>query len=291
MSRSLCRWNQITIAWLATFCGLLLSAHVRAQTDVLERGTTGSTFRDCAECPEMVTLPAGQALIGSPPTELGREADEGPRYLLKITRPFAVGRFEVTFDEWEACVKAQVCRATPEGRDWGRGRRPVMYISWYDAQAYVLWLRQRTGKSYRLLSEAEWEYAARAGHSSVFVSGACLKTSQANFNGSAARYRYCAEDRGHYHAQTVPVGRFSPNAFGLHDMAGNLREWVQDCWAASYQFAPDHGEARKDGDCSYQVIRGGAWADEISAQRTALRGYHDSAGWTPLIGLRVARDL
>ncbi len=254
-------------------------------------GAVAEPFRDCPECPEMVTVPAGRALLGSSPWSRHHDADEGPRYMVNISHPFAVGRFEVTFSEWDACVQATVCRPLPEGHDWGRGQRPVMYVSWYDAQAYVQWLKLRTGQPYRLLSEAEWEYAARAGRSTTYVTGECISTQQANFNGQAAHQEPCEATAGVAHKGTIPVGQFAPNGFGLYDMAGNLSEWVQDCWHADHRWASTAGLPRESGDCRYRVTRGGSWADDATELRTARRSHHAAEDWNPVVGFRVAKDL
>jgi formylglycine-generating enzyme required for sulfatase activity len=142
----------------------------------------GETFRDCPDCPEMVVVPAGSFMMGSPASEANRQGDEGPQRTVKIGKPFAVGKFEVTFDEWDACVADGGCTQKPGDEGWGRGRRPVIYVSWYDAQEYTGWLSRKTGKSYRLLTEAEWEYAARAGTSTPFSTGATITPDQATLS-------------------------------------------------------------------------------------------------------------
>ena len=203
----------------------------------------GEVFRDCGECPEMVVIPAGEFMMGSPDSEPGRDADEGPLRRVRIGYPLAVGKFEVTFAEWDACVSAGGCNHRPNDKGWGRGSRPVVVVNWGDAQAYVKWLSRTTGQRYRLLSESEWEYAARAGTTTPLHTGSRITTAQANFSGN----------------QTVPVGRFGANLFGLHDMHGNVWEWVEDCWNRSYAGAPSDGSAWRSGECSRRVLRGGSW--------------------------------
>ena len=157
---------------------------------------------------------------------------------MTIARPFAVGKFEVTFAEWDACLSGGGCSHRPGDAGWGRGKRPVINVSWNDAKAYVAWLSRQTGRAYRLLSEAEWEYAARAGTTTPFSTGRTITSDQANFNSNRI---------GQYRQQTVPVGLFSANGFGLHDMHGNVAEWVEDCWHENYVGAPVDGSARTSG--------------------------------------------
>jgi formylglycine-generating enzyme required for sulfatase activity len=242
-------------------------------------------MRDCAECPAMVLVPAGEFTMGSPPDEPDRFNDEGPQRAVKIAAPFWVGKYEVTFGEWDACVAAGGCRTKPN--DWGRDNRPVVNLSWNDAKEYVGWLSQKTGKTYRLLSEAEWEYAARAGTKTPFslpapggsddIAGKGL----ANCNGCGRASR-----------KTAPAGSFKANEFGLYDTAGNVWEWVEDCWHDSYDGAPPHGSAWVNYDCSMRVLRSGAWNVEPrylrSAQRFGAAG-GGGGGGSRDIGFRVAR--
>ncbi|RTL66347.1 MAG: hypothetical protein EKK41_18840 [Hyphomicrobiales bacterium] len=249
---------------------------------------TGATFRDCAECPEMVVVSSGTFRMGGSEADLDQRPDELPAHLVKFAAPFAVGRFEVTFNEWEACVAGGGCQANPEPEDegWGRGRRPVINVSWSDAQTYVAWLTRKTGKTYRLLTEAEWEYAARAGSEAPFITGVRLTTEHANINpgevpdGTTQLYR----------ERTIPVGELPANAWGLHDMHGNVGEWVLDAWHDDYQDAPGDGSARtSEADDALRVIRGGSWYKPAQDCRLSSRARdlpdHRSAD----IGFRVAR--
>jgi formylglycine-generating enzyme required for sulfatase activity len=224
-------------------------------------------LRDCPECPEMVVVPAGTTWLAS-----GRN--------VTIAAPFAVGKFEVTFAEWDACVAcARRWGHRPDDRGWGRGRQPVIGVSWYAAQEYIAWLSQKTGKPYRLLSEAEWEYAAQAGtgREAVATSGA----GQANCRGCGSRWDGM---------QTAPVGSFAANAFGLHDMLGNVLEWTADCWNPSHAGAPADGSARTSGDCSIRVLRGGSWNNYPGDTRSASRSWDDALSRVSR-GFRVARTL
>ena len=227
----------------------------------------GRMLRDCPECPEMVVVPAGAASLAS-----GRD--------VFIAAPFAVGKFEVTFAEWDECVAQGGCGHRPDDEGWGRGRQPVINVNWYDAQAYVAWLSRKTGKSYRLLSEAEWEYAAQAwtGREAKAVRG----TKQVNCSGCGSRW----DNR-----QTAPVGSFLANAFGLNDMLGNVWEWAADCWNETHSGATAEGSARASGICSRRVLRGGSWGDDPVGTRSAFRNWYSSDLRYRYVGFRVARTL
>ena len=240
----------------------------------------GERFRDCAECPEMVVVPAGSFLMGSPESEWGRDGDEGPVHRVEIAEPFAIGVYEVTFAEWDACAADGGCGGyLPDDEGWGRGRRPVINVSWEDAQAYVRWLSAKTGKRYRLPSESEWEYAARAGTRTPFHTGETISTDQANCYGK------------YYRDQTVPVDTFGANEWGLHDVHGNVSEWTEDCWNNSYAGAPTDGSVWTNGDCSRRVLRGGSWYITPSFLRAANRIRNTTGYRSDSIGFRVARTL
>jgi formylglycine-generating enzyme required for sulfatase activity len=249
----------------------------------------GGTFRDCDDCPEMMVLPAGTFTMGSPASEKERNDDEGPQHKVTIPRPFAVGKFEVTFAEWDACVAGSGCNGyRPNDEGWGRGESPVINVSWDDAKAYVEWLAKTTGENYRLLSEAEWEYAARAGTTTPFATGETITTDQANFDGNAT---YNGSRRGKYRGKTTPVATFDANSFGLHDLHGNVWEWVEDCYNDSYLEAPTDGTARTNEDCGLRVLRGGSFGKEPRLLRSAYRVWFDPSYRHDAIGLRVARTL
>ena len=243
----------------------------------------GHVFRDCPECPEMVVVPAGSFMMGSPAHQKGRGNDEGPRHRVTIVKPFAVGKYEVTFAEWDTCLAAGGCGGhRPNDVAMGRGRRPVINVSWEDAQAYVQWLSKKTGKRYRLLSEAEWEYAARAGTTTPFHFGSTISTSQANYIGSFAK--------GGYRGKTTPVGSFPANGFGLHDVHGNVFEWMEDCYK-NYTGAPSDGSAWTSTNCRERVLRGGSWNATSGNIRSAFRFWDRSGFRNYAIGFRVARTL
>ena len=249
----------------------------------------GARLRDCETCPQLVVVPLGSFMMGSPDSEWGRFNNEGPQRRVTIAEPFAVSVYEVTFGEWDACVNEGGCNGyQPHGEGWGRGGRPVINVSWDDARAYVKWLSQRTGKRYRLLSESEWEYVARAGTMEPFHTGATISADQANYDSS---YTYVSGQKGRYRGRTVQVGTFSPNAFGLHEVHGNVWEWTQDCWNEDYTGAPADNRAWETGECEQRVLRGGSWGDVPWLLRSADRGKNEPGIRDPKIGFRIARTL
>ncbi len=279
----------------------------RERAALARKWPAGRTFRECDACPEMIVVPAGSFTMGSPASEESRDDSEGPVHRVTIGAPFAVGKYEVTRGEFSRFVEATghstgySCN-TYEGDEWkdrpGRGwrnpgyrqdeRHPVACVSWDDAQAYVGWLSKKTGKPYRLLSEAEWEYAARAGTMSPFHFGPTISTDLANYNGT---HPYSSGRKGVYRKKTVPAGSFPANGFGLHDVHGNVYEWVEDCWNGSYRGASSDGSAWASGDCSVRVLRGGSWFNVPRNLRSAKRirsgtGYRDVS-----VGFRIARTL
>ena len=252
-------------------------------------GAPGESFRDCDMCPAMVSVPAGSFPMGAPESEPWSNTNERPQRTVSVPA-FAASAYEVTFAEWDRCVAEGGCGGySPDDEGWGRGNRPVINVSWDDAQLYVAWLSRKTGETYQLPTEAEWEYAARAGTTSPFNTGGTISPQQANFDG---RYGYPDgfNDGGLYRRQTVPVGSFAPNTFGLHDVHGNVWEWVQDCYG-SYGNAPSDGRASEGGDCSVRVSRGGSWDYDPRDLRSAYRGGNDSGLRSDISGFRVVRTL
>ena len=369
--------------------GLAGPGRAEAEARGKQVGPPGTRFRDCPECPEMVVAPAGRFMMGSPWWEVFRWPSEGPVHEVAMAHPFAVGVYEVTFGEWDACVSGGGCGGyRPDDEGWGRGSRPVVNVGWNDAQAYVRWLSGRTGEGYRLPSESEWEYAARAGTQTKYfwwgeeigLNRADLETCvELSMHGSGEdarmvarwekspmqesrwltkgdvprcerwknermwlvgwedaqayvawlsrktgeRYRLLHESQwdgearagtgtGYFwwgdgneteralanyggvlydKGRTAPVGSFPANAFGLHDVHGNVWEWVEDPWHDSYHGAPSDGRAWGSGDCGERVMRGGSWLSDLPDLRSASRiGY--AAGRRGLsVGFRVARTL
>lgn len=275
---------------------LLLSTHAAAQTaqrrQADDAAGTGRIFRDCATCPEMVMVPAGSFMMGSPESEIGRGSNEGPQR--KVTmRGFAIGKYEVTFAQWDACAAEGGCAHKPGDETWGRGKRPVINVSWHDARELVAWLSRKSGKPYRLPTEAEWEYAARSIADASephppFSTGSTINYRQANYD---ANFVYADGKMGLYRQKTVEVGTFRRNAFGLHDTHGNVWEWVEDCYRDSYRGAPADGAAVAARDCSLRILRGGAWNYYPQLLRSAYRYATAPEIRLDMVGLRVARSL
>jgi formylglycine-generating enzyme required for sulfatase activity len=252
-----------------------------------EAKTTGRIFQDCSDgCPQMVVIPSGRFLMGSQLYDR-----EQPLHPVRFDTAIAVGRFETTFEEWDACVRGGGCvhNSTPSDEGWGRGRRPVINVSWNDAKDYVSWLSRKTGKTYRLLTEAEWEYAARAGSTTTYSWGDKIDCGKASYDGG--RGSDCAARTGWFSPRgTQLVGTYSANQWGLHDMLGNVWEWCEDNWHPDYRWAPDDGSAWRGGDASTRILRGGAWNYSPSGLRSADRNWFPPDGRTSFIGLRVARQ-
>ncbi len=244
------------------------------------RRAPGTAFRDCAVCPEMVIVPAGRFAMGQSHGDSSAEAWERPARPVAIGA-FALGKYEVTFEEWDACVAEGGCSERLDDKGWGRGRRPAIGPSWNDAKGFAAWLSRKTRKAYRLPSEAEWEYAARAGAATRFPWGEEAGRGHANCHD-------CITPRIE---RTAPVGSYSANAFGLHDMIGNTWEWTEDCWHDSHAGAPGDGRPRLDGQCLGRVVRGGSWVEQARSIRVSARtllpaGFRGGPGY---IGFRVAR--
>ena len=290
-------------------------AALRPEADPPRPGVRdGETFRHCPICPEMVVIPAGEFSMGSPMSEEGREGDEGPQHLVRVQR-FALGRYEVTRGEYAAFAAAtgrdgNGC-STLRDSSWDLAARaswrspgfpqtdehPAVCMSWDDARAYVRWLSQETGRNYRLPSEVEWEYAARAGTATSRYWGDGASGQCANSNGADAAFAQRWEDWTVASCNdgwvfTAPVGTFGANQFGLFDVLGNAREWVEDCWHDSYRDAPSDGRAwTSGGDCSIRALRSGAWTYTPQLLRAANRGYGIAADRVHIRGFRVASTL
>jgi formylglycine-generating enzyme required for sulfatase activity len=243
----------------------------------------GDSFRECAkDCPEMVVVPAGEFMMGSPADEKDHYGNENPLHRVTIARPLAVSKFEVTFEQWDACVAVGTCAHVPDS-NMGRGTQPVINVTWDHVQQYVAWFSKMTGRPYRLLSEAEWEYAARAGTTTAYSWGDEIGKNNANCNGCGSEW----DSR-----LTAPVGSFAPNQFGLYDMHGNVWEWVEDCLHTNYEGAPKDGWAWiAQGDCNNRVIRGGSWIGYAVGLRSALRFWFTADDHGTDLGFRVARTL
>ncbi|MBV5275198.1 MAG: SUMF1/EgtB/PvdO family nonheme iron enzyme [Lamprocystis purpurea] len=237
--------------------------------------------------PAMVRIPGGTFLMGCQPGEAECTDAEKPAHRVSVPA-FELGKTEVTFADWDACVADSGCRHKPEDQGWGRDDRPVINVSWDDAQTYVKWLSRKSGQAYRLPSEAEWEYAARAGTTTAFSTGNCIR--QANYNGDSD-YANCGANTSVYLGKTQPVGSYPVNPWGLSDLHGNVWEWTQDCWNNNYRGAPSGGSAWTSGDCARRVLRGGSWGSFPWGLRSATRTDLDSGARYPHLGFRVARTL
>jgi formylglycine-generating enzyme required for sulfatase activity len=240
------------------------------------------TFRECsgAACPTMVVMPAGKFVMGSPPQNGGDE-QELPTHSVAIAKPFAVSKYEVPFKLWDVCVAQGYCDPNISDSGYGRGAYPVVNLTWDHAKQYVSWLSRITGKPYRLLSEAEWEYAAHAGTQTQYSWGDDIGKGNANCKGCDRRY-----------PMPMLVGSFAANQFGLHDMHGNVWEWVEDCHPQNYEGAPEDGSAWTEGNnCSRREVRGGGWEANPKELRATYRYSTDHESRFKELGFRVARDL
>jgi formylglycine-generating enzyme required for sulfatase activity len=238
--------------------------------------------------------------MGTPVSEPKSEDRERPQHDVTISRPFAIGIFEVTFDEWDACVAAKGCNNfRPDDERWGRNKRPVIHVNWYDANAYVQWLRQVTHEDYRLPSEAEWEFAARGGTTTAYSFGddeddlcGFANAADASLNAGPNQGYLPLDCNDGFGAETAPVGSFQPNPYGLYDMHGNVWEWLADCWNESYAGVPVDGSAWTKGDCNRRVLRSASWVDAKGGSlRSGHRGRIDASMRSNNLGFRVARSI
>jgi formylglycine-generating enzyme required for sulfatase activity len=248
----------------------------------------GTVFRDkdAEWCPELVVTPPGEFMMGSTEAERQWAIEQGakrewlerekPQHLVRIAYPLAVGRYPVTFEEYGHFART-TGRAQPEDGEWGRGRRPVINVDWEDAKSFAAWLSVQTGQSYRLLSEAEWEYACRAGTTSRYWWGDEITPENANYGPNVGK--------------TTEVGEYPANLFGLYDMHGNVWEWVEDWWQHSYKGAPPDGSAWTVGNTSRRALRGGSWSRNQAGVRSASRTGRTTDFRESKIGFRVARPL
>jgi formylglycine-generating enzyme required for sulfatase activity len=256
----------------------------------------GEKFRECSDkagtdfCPQMIVIPAGPFLMGSPPTDRDRDPKEEPQHPVNIGYAFAVSIFKVTFAEWETCIANDGCDRLNDLREWGTPKQPVIYLNWRQATQYVGWLSHMTGKPYRLLSEAEYEYATRAGSQTRYPWGDDVGNNNAQ----------CANCGSATVSRPVAVDAFPANAFGLVEMLGNVWEWVGDCYHPSYHITTDKGEvvdAPNDGsawtepDCHAHAVRGGSWFNDARGIRSASRDITEDGGANFFLGFRVARSL
>ena len=296
--------------YLSRYAGGAYARQAKQRLAELDVPSPGDKFRDCPGCPELVVVPSGSYRMGSPSSEVYREDDEGPVHRVAIARPFAVGVYEVTRGEFARFV-SETGRSMGDScivyEDGGLQERsglswkspgfnqtdahPVVCVNWHDAQAYVRWLSRETGQHYRLLSEAEWEYVARAGTTTEYWWGGegtdYCRYANASQGSTVASQGLCNEG----YEETSPVGSFPANEFGLHDVSGNVKEWTEDCWNKNYEGAPSDGSAWESGDCRYRMVRGGSWVNPPVDLRSGHSSAEPSGGRDNTIGLRVARTL
>jgi formylglycine-generating enzyme required for sulfatase activity len=295
------RYNNMKLGLLFVICLTLLAATASTRADTSRGLSVGSSseptlpvqrdlvfaqrqtsvepgeiFRDCDDCPELVVVPPGDFVMGSNDTPY-----EKPERTISIRRPFAIGRREVTFAEWDQCADAGACKHRPDDHGWGRGDRPAINVSWDDSKIYLAWLSQKTGQRYRLPSEAEWEYAARAGTKTPFWWG----------RDAGSGHAQCDTCASPANPKIVAAGSFRPNGFGLYDTAGNAAEWVEDCWNDNYRGAPKEALAWATGDCRLRVLRGGNFTSKASEVRSSARFRYDSDVRYYANGFRIVRDL
>ena len=272
------RTIQIFVMMTGLLIGLVSQAVAQEQELELEPESLkpGDVFSDCDNCPEMVVVPAGIFFMGFG----GKTKREGPAHRVIVPKPFAIGRFEVTFDQWEACRIAGGCEHDPDDHEWGRGTRPVINVSYDKVENYVAWISETTGQRYYIPSEAEWEYAHRGGTTTAFPWGDEAGINLAN----------CKDCKSKWSAHsTAPVGSFDPNPFGIYDTVANAFEWVADCWNPSHEGAPKTAVARTDGDCKKRVMRGGSFYYYKKVARSSYRAKNPANVWSYWLGFRVAR--
>lgn len=292
------------------------AAQSRQQEAHSEPGTPGSSFRDCPQCPEMVVVPPGDFAMGSSRNVMGSGEDERPRHDVKISQSLAVGRFEITRGQFAAFVQETGYKAESACYVWAMGAvwenqpgktwrdpgfaqddlHPVVCVNWQDTKAYLSWLSRKTGKPYRLPTESEWEYFARAGSktSRYWGDDPSLGCDYANLHDASTQQQFHFDWEPHdckdgFNA-TAPVGKFKPNAFGLYDVLGNAWEWVEDCLSTNYINAPTDGSARVTDDCAKRVYRGGGWSGP-ALPRSGLRNGNPVSYRSQLLGFRVVRPL
>jgi len=299
----------LDFALAATAIIAMAASPICAQPIAKTASKPGAVFKECRNCPEMVVLPAGTFTMGSPPDEPERRDNE-PQTKITIARAFAMAKTPVTWNQWEACVRDDKCNGAavdvalrtrengepnPDYKDYGRGTRPVVGVSWYDAQVFVGWLNAKTHEddAYRLPSEAEYEYAARAGTKTPFPWGTKLDHDYGNFGADGHELGGKAEGRDVWVAETSPVASFPANAFGLYDMHGNVFEWTADCYEADRAHAPTDGTANTEGNCANRVFRSATFMSNPYMQRSARRGapYPATTRGRNYLGFRVAKTL
>ncbi|MEE2745357.1 MAG: formylglycine-generating enzyme family protein, partial [Pseudomonadota bacterium] len=258
-------------------CYLSLSIFY-ANCAVSEKLEPGKVFRDCSTCPEMVVIPPGKFFIGS----YNGKPRERPVQKISIEKPLAFSVYEITFDDWDSCHNTGGCLNAVGDRGWWRGKRPVINVLLSDINQYIVWIRKKTTRHYRLPSEAEWEYAARAGSSTEYWWGDKMLYGYANC-------RHCGSKWGGI--SSAPVGSFKRNPWGLYDINGNVLEYVSDCWSNDHTGIPANGSPKTSGNCLSRVVKGGAWYYLPKVSRSASRVRNDNRIFSYVIGFRIVREI
>ena len=279
-------------AYLSSYPQGSYAAQAIAALEAL-RPSPGRTFRDCVECPDMVSLPTGTASLGAAETEANARPNEKPQRPVTFANMFAISVTEVTFAEYDACIAAGGCSGRPSDNGWGRSNRPVINVSWGDAQKYASWLSSKSGQSYSLPTEAQWEYAARAGDSNALLGGSpAAICAFANGAGAESGLKWanaaCSDPVAD---RTMPVGRLGANKFGVKDAIGNVAEWTQDCNTLNLRDAPTDGSADSRGSCNQRVVRGGSWFSGPADLRYAARLMQRRGDSNDFTGFRVVRKV
>ena len=273
------QWNEFTVI------RPYMQAHIRPHVLSAEAERAlkpQASFRECAkDCPEMIVVPDGSFMMGSPPTEKGHNDGEGPQQQITFAKPFAVSRFPVTFADWDACSTVGGCPPITDS-GYGRGNKPIANVNWDEAKQYVAWLARVTGQPYRLPTDAEWEYAARAGTTTAYPWGDEIGKGNANCSGCGSKW-----DK----KETSPVGSFKPNDWGLFDMHGNVFHWVQDCHAESLDKIPADGSAAAEAEACRRGVRGGSWDMDPVMLRSANRGGNTTNAKYFDLSFRIARTI
>ncbi|MBF0093781.1 MAG: SUMF1/EgtB/PvdO family nonheme iron enzyme [Alphaproteobacteria bacterium] len=238
----------------------------------------GEVFQECPQCPEMVVIPPGSFVMGD---DNGRK-EERPAVNVTIAYPFAMAVNETTFDQWQACLDAKACTHVPDDHEWGEGKQPVINVPWEAAKGYAAWISSLTGATYRLPSEAEYEYANRGGTTTNYWWGDEIGENRVNC-------RFCGSKWSGDRA--APVRSFTPNPFGLYDITGNVWEWTLDCWHPDHQGAPTDGSARDKPKCGGRVTKGGAWYYVPQLARSVARVRQISNLWSYTVGFRLVREI
>ena len=257
---------------------LILSSHVYAKNY-----KPGKIFKDCSNCPELVIIPQGSFIMGL--NSISKRSK--PEHKVQITKPFALGRFEVKFIEWQACIDGGGCPKSPDDHHWGKKDRPVINITYFEAKQYLSWISKKTGFRYRLPSESEWAYANRAGTTTIWWWGNNVGENHANCKDCKSPW----SDGGNKVHGTAPVGMFPPNPFGLHDTTANVFEWVEDCWNDSFNDKLKNSINWIQENCHYRVIRGGAFYYYSKVGRSDYRSKNSPSVKSYLLGFRVLREL